>query len=438
MGNCRQYVLGVLLSFAMVSQAFALGASGITTQLVGVKALGQGNTFAAQADDPSALYYNPAGITQLSGTQLTLGTELLLPFAERTGDGVPEDQMRRQVSALPMFYVTHSMKLANDHVLSYGVGLNSPFGLTTDWAPTSSVRYTSTHSAFEMVNVNPTLAYQVLSNLSIGGGIDYVNVMNITSDSMINQGAVAPGASDGTSHLSGHGSGWGYNAGILYKPVERHSLGLAYRSQIQVPIKGSLELKNLDPTIQAAFNFAAADYATDATSSFILPQSVLGGYSYHPNDQWTFLVDYEWTQWNVFQDQNVAVSETDPSRLALITGNGSQQTTIARQWHNVSAFGGGVNYKINDGWQVRGGYAYYEKTVPNDTFSPDIPDASNHLISAGVTRTMGSFVIDGAFTAFIYAHRDVNNTVGNAQGGSVNGTYKDFIPGLALSLTYKF
>src|SRR5689334_21365595 len=70
----------ILILFGMTPASWAVGASGLTTQLVGANALGQGNAFAAEADDPSAIYYNPAGLTQLSGTQLTVGTELLLPM----------------------------------------------------------------------------------------------------------------------------------------------------------------------------------------------------------------------------------------------------------------------------------------------------------------------------------------------------------------------
>jgi long-chain fatty acid transport protein len=431
-------LLGFFLPFVIASNSWAVGASGLTTQLLGAKALGQGNAFVAQADDPSAIYYNPAGLTQLSGTQVSVGTVLLVPITDRSGNGVPDDQAKRQLDALPLLYMTHAIPLAEDRKLVYGLGLNSPFGLVTDWAPTSSIRYVNTYSAFQLIELNPTVAVQVNRVLSIGVGADYVNLFDSTADSQVNQNALVPGAADGSSHLSGHGQGWGYNAGILLKPVENHSFAVSYRSQIQIPIRGSLELSGLDPSLQGAFNFAGANYSADATSSFILPQSVIGGYAYNPNKAWTLLLDYEWTQWNVFQDQRVAVQETDPNRLGLITGNSNTNVVVTpRHWHNVSAVGGGANYKWNDSWQFRGGYAFFEKTVPNDTFTPDVPDASVHFITLGLSRTWERFILDFAFDAFIYTNRDVSNTVGQASGASINGTYKTFSPAAILSLTYK-
>lgn len=288
-----------------------------------------------------------------------------------------------------------------------------------------------------MVNVNPSVAYKVLPSLSLGVGADYVNLMNITAKSQINQSAV--GGVDGNSDLSGHGSGWGYNVAALYKPLEKHSFGLSYRSQVRVPVTGSIELSNLDPAVQGLFNFAGPTYMADAQTSIILPASVLAGYAFKPTDKWTLLADYEWTQWNSFNNQDVAINETDPSRLSLLTGNPSSNvSSTARNWRNVSAVGFGANYKVDEYWQFRGGYAFYEKTSPNDTFSPDVPDAASHLLTAGVSRSWTNLTIDFAFNAQFYVNRSINNTVGNAVGASVNGTYKTFLPAIGLNFTYKF
>src|SRR5882672_11412239 len=96
-----QALLSIILSIFMTSESFAVGASGFSTQLVGAKALGQGNAFAGLADDPSALYFNPAGITQLKGTQLSVGGEALVAYVNRTGEGVPDDHMKRELAFIP-------------------------------------------------------------------------------------------------------------------------------------------------------------------------------------------------------------------------------------------------------------------------------------------------------------------------------------------------
>jgi len=340
---------------------------------------------------------------------------------------------------VPNFYLTSSLPATGDK-LAVGVGLNSPYGVTTEWAPTSSVRYTTTKSEFELVNVNPSVAYQVLPTVSLGVGLDYVNLINTTAQSQINQAAAnLDNSPDGTSKLSGHGDGWGYDVGALFKPFEKHSFGVSYRSQVRIPVRGDEELTNLSASSQADYNFNGTNYAAKATTDVILPANAILGYQFKATDRWSFLADYEWTQWNTFQSENIAIDESNPNRLTFLTGNPSSNvTTIPRNWHNVSSIGAGTNFKLNDAWQLRGGYAYFEKTAPNDTVSPDIPDSSIHMISAGFTRSWDSLILDFAFQAYIYVDRDVNNTVGNAVGGSVNGTYKTFVPVLGLNLTYKF
>jgi long-chain fatty acid transport protein len=289
-----------------------------------------------------------------------------------------------------------------------------------------------------MINVNPTFAFQLAPSVSVGVGVNYVNLLNTTAKSQLNiNGALMDGSSDATSDLSGHGSGWGYNFGAQFKPVEHHSFGLAYRSKVQIPIRGNLVLTNLSSSAQFAGNFNDSTYTTDATSSLTLPATILAGYAFQMNPKWTLLADYQWTQWNVFETQRVALSETDPQRLGFVNG-GSNEISTSRNWRNTSSIALGANYKHSDTWQWRTGYAFYQRTVPAQTFSPDVPDAAVHVLALGFSRTWGQFILDFAFNEFLVAKRDIENTVGNSVGASVNGTYRTLVPLFGLNATYKF
>lgn len=436
----RLKLIGCLMLCGVPSKIFAVGASGFTTQLVSAKALGQGNAFVSEADNPSALYFNPAGLTQLKKMEIMTGFTALVPMVDHQGADVPDDAMRRRLAVIPNFYITHPLPSLADHALSAGLSLTSPYGITTEWAPTSSVRYVTTKADFEMVNVNPAVAYDVGDALSFGAGVDYVRLMDTTARSQMDL-ALANGDSsaDGTSTLSGHGQGWGYNVGALYRPWSRHSFGIAYRSQVRIPVRGNIELSHLSNSTQANYGFDGPSYSADATTSIILPATAIVGYAFKPTPRWTLLADYEWTQWNTLQSEDIALNEQNPSRLALLTGNpNSNVVSISRHWHNVSAVGVGANYKPTAAWEWRGGYGFFEKTSPNDTASPDIPDAPIHLLTAGCSRHWTSWTVDAAFNAYFYIPRDVSNTVGNTVGGSVNGTYKTFVPSLVLDVTYTF
>jgi len=415
-----------------------VGSSGFSSQLLSAKALGQGNAFVAQADDPSSVYFNPAGMNQLEGTQFSFGAVGLLPKTDRRGAGVADDAMKRQASAIPNFYVTHRFD-SGPKKWATGLGLTSPFGLTTEWAPTSSLRYVTTKTSFEMLSINPSVAMEVTPEWSIGVGADYVHILNTVAQNQINQAAAnADASADGTAKSSGHGHGWGYNGAVLYKPSTQHSFAVTYRSQVKIPIKGDVELSGLSLSSQSNYNFLGDSYKTDATSSVILPASMMAGYAFRWNSAWTFLADYEWTGWNSFQSQDISIEETDPFRRSFITGNPASNTTqIPRHWKNASAIAVGANYMANEAWQYRAGYSFFQKSSPNDTFSPDIPDSSIHLLAIGFSRTWRAVVVDFAFNEYIYARRSVNNTVGNSVGASINGDYTTFAPALALNVTYR-
>ncbi len=435
-------LLALLSLLSFKNPVFAVGSSGFATQFVGAKAAGQGFAFVAEADDPSAVYFNPAGLVQLEHTQMSLGSTFLMANTKRSGADVPQDQMKRQLSVLPNLYLTGHLPFqlpSSEEKIAVGFGINSLFGMTSQWAPTSSVRYVTTTSKFETLNMNPSLAAKILPSLALGFGVDYTNLYSVDSKNEINQAAAnADNSEDGKSRLTGDGDGWGYNVGLLFKPVEKHSFGASYRSKVHIGIDGQLKLSNLSASTQANYNFPGTSYAVDAKSSIVLPASFILGYAYRPSSRWTFLADYEWTQWSVFKNQDVTINESDPNRLGLLTGDPTSNTIrTQRKWEDVSAVGFGANYKMSDTLQWRGGYAYFERTVPNNTFSPDVPDSGMHLLTAGLSKSISSLVFDFAVNGWFYANRSINNTVGNAAGGSVNGTYKTFVPAVAFNIIYR-
>src|SRR5262245_11574813 len=130
-------LLAVVISFFSATESFAVGSSGFSTQIVGTKALGQGNAFVAEADDPSAVYFNPAGMTRLKGVQMSVGASAMMPCTDRTGAGVPDDEMKRQLAVIPNLYITGSQLFGNDK-LAGGIGWTSPYGIATEWNETSS------------------------------------------------------------------------------------------------------------------------------------------------------------------------------------------------------------------------------------------------------------------------------------------------------------
>jgi len=204
--------MGMLISgFGFRSPSWGVGASGLSTQFMSVKALGQANAFVAQADDPTAVYFNPAGLLQLPDWQITLGLTGVTVDTMYKGQNVKQS-MEDNFAGLPHIFITH---LFPSKKWALGLGISVPYGLATEWAKTSFARYVATESSLETLHYNPSMAYQMNPVLSLGVGVDYLDVMKIDQSTQINQ---SPDG-DGTQQLEVRGGNGATTRGCYGDPI---------------------------------------------------------------------------------------------------------------------------------------------------------------------------------------------------------------------------
>ncbi|MGC8924729.1 MAG: OmpP1/FadL family transporter, partial [Calditerrivibrio sp.] len=178
----------VALSIIGITSGMAYS-NGFQINEQGAKALGMGGAFVAQADDPSAVYFNPAGITQLAGTQFSLGVSPIAPRATFdsdgkttavTGKGDIDTDGEKQTFYIPNFYLTQ--KIGNN--FAFGVGIFSNFGLATDWPDDWEGRFTTTNAEITTISLNPVLAYKISDKLSIAAGV-VIQKMDVTLENRV-------------------------------------------------------------------------------------------------------------------------------------------------------------------------------------------------------------------------------------------------------------
>ena len=239
----------VVLMFAATSAM----AAGFRLPEQGAKAMGMGMAFVAQADDPSAIYFNPAGIVQLEGQNVMIGGTYIrqngakftgtTPLTLNTGTGLFDIQSETQKdldNVIPNAYWTrkHSKNLA------YGVGIFTPFGLGQEYKnrQTSIFRNQVTKVEILTVVVNPTVAWRFNDVIAVGVGFDFMY-----GKAKLNQaGVVRLGAAplDQVNifqlDLEGDGTAYGFNFGFLVTPSENWKFGAAFRSAwaIRYPVAG--------------------------------------------------------------------------------------------------------------------------------------------------------------------------------------------------------
>lgn len=428
----KKYSLVVILLsilFTYNNDAFALGGGGFRNEAaLDAEANGMADCFVAQADSPSAVHFNPAGLTQLEGNHLKLGYTVQAPRNSHTSTAGNESQMQKQLFFMPNIYLVNDFGLEN---WRFGLGVTSPYGLGTDWADDSFSRYQATESNLEFYQINPTVAYKVNDVFSVGVGVNYM-ISDISKHKRL-----TAEVGGGDFHLKGDDGAWGYNVGLLYKPSDRHSLGVSYRSKIELTYEGNATLTNLDAGIyDGVFGPVGTDtYVTNIESDLTLPRSLAIGYAFRPDEKWTFEIDVEWTDWTSVQEDFVKFTEeTDATRLSILN-NGNP---AAKDWHASLAYGIGAQYKASDKLTLRGGYLFIETPIPSANFETALPDSDRHGITLGAGyKVREDLTINMAYFGVLMVDRDVTNDVASASS-DLNGEYNGYVNIVSIDFTYKY
>ncbi|MBP2668397.1 MAG: rane protein involved in aromatic hydrocarbon degradation, partial [Deltaproteobacteria bacterium] len=312
-------VLAVLLVLLLTaSTAFA---AGFRLPEAGNKANAMAFAFTAQADNPSAIYYNPAGLTQLEGNNIALGVTYVKENGGTFNGFTPVDNFAAFKSEtqkdlnffIPNMYYTHTTK---GGWIAYGVGVFAPFGLGQEYENenTSIFRNQITKIDLQTVVVNPTFAFKINEAISVGFGVDFMYGRAELERTPWNPALAA--ANNGNVYnldLEGDGTAWGYNFGILVKATPNLRFGANYRSPFTLEIKaGDVNLSNIHPAARAAFG--GSTYSTEGGAQIKMPATFAFGAAYTVG-RLTVEADADWTLWSSYQSLPIWFSQPVPPFL---------------------------------------------------------------------------------------------------------------------------
>ena len=413
--------------------AFAAGSGAFRDETVDAQTLSMGNAFAGEANTPAAVYYNPAGLNQINSTTITLSDAIIAPradFKDLSGDTT---QMRNHEYNVPAFYAVVPI-IKNKFTV--GVGSGSYWGLGTDWANDSALRYAATQNNLTNIDSMITGAYQVTNqwSVAIGADNDYskvdenLNFPNSAFDTSIYHNNVG----DIHQELKAKDDAWGYRLATMFKINNQNQVGLMYRSPIAHNYIGKAYIDNIGPTYSNALFNGATSYETRVTEKFVLPQSVVLGYSLKPTDKWTINFDLEWMDWSSIKQELHSFPDA-PSSLSTFLNTGNP---LVHDWASDWSEGIGTEYKITDHFRIRAGFYHHGTVGPDDYFDPAMPDLQAFGITGGFGYDLTkNLTIDVGYSAQMFRPRKVNTVLAS---GMANGTYHEFINDGVVSLTYKF
>lgn len=412
----------------LLSLASLASASGFLIYEHGARATALAGTIAARGGDPSAIVYNPAGLTLLTGTNLSMGTTLIFPsgtFAGANpypGFGVTEGY-RDRVFYPSNFYLTHQL---SDN-LTAGLAVFNPFGLETDWKDpeTFSGRYISYKSALQSFYFNPTLAYKLSPELSVAVGLQavYAKVeINRFNGSTVN------GRLYDTAKIKLEGStglNFGFNGGLRFQPTDKLSLGVAYRSEVenkledadatfrQIPISSSI-----DPVVKAAL-----PKDQKAKSAVTFPAILSLGVGYQVTEKLDVEFDAIFVGWSAFE------------KLVMEFEDKTLTSTTREDWEDAWSYRFGAQYQYNDRLALRAGYLRDITPQPKASMSPLLPDANRHDVCFGLGyKLSNSLTLDLANMLVFFDKRDT----GGLSNDNFNGEYRVFAYLLGFNFSYKF
>jgi long-chain fatty acid transport protein len=366
----------------------------------------------ASADDPSAVFYNPAGITQLKGKQVMVGFTAITPMITVETPGGVESDFTRNWYFPPHAYYTQQI---NDKWWA-GFGLFSRFGLGTEFTSNWPGRYNSYFGEIQTVEINPNIAYKFNDQLSFAFGLNATYMKLDIKKKMLG----VPGSPD--FELDGDSWGWGLNAAIQYKPTDWMQAGVTYRSRISQNVEGEAKV---NPYVGLLKN-------TPATGDISLPDMIFAGVNFNLRKDLTLGGGIYWTRWETYNQLQINFGAPFGPSPATQT----RTSVTPKNWDNVYRFMIGMEWKATENWDFRIGYAYDQAPEPDNTIDYLLPDNDRNMYSLGAGYHKNNWALDFSYTLMIIGVRDV---VARPAQGILTSTMKDGTAHLlGFSYTYKF
>ena len=419
-------------------------------------AAGQASAFVAQADDASAGYYNPAGMTQLRGMQLSLGALFAgggFDFRNAAGQTAHGDLTGPVAIPPPAnFYATANLKdlgLKFFDTTVVGLAVFSPMGTLTRWPDNGPFATATTTAAFELVTIRPSVAFKPFRDLAVGVGADIYTFTGLYGEGHAERKFRWPGGfgipAGAGMEINGNDTAVGFNVSMLYTALRNPegqplvNIGLIYRSQATMHLDGQF--------------LANGTLLADSRSTFVVPQIITGGIAVWPvrntAREWKLELDVDYTGWKSVRNLDAHLS----NGLTI---------PVPLNWQSAYTIMIGTEHKwlkpeLLPQWTIaaRAGYWNAQKAIPDATFNPAIPDGDSHAISVGLGffcqdsgRFLGLFScggsdhplrpkgigVDLAYKAILYENRTISGNI----NPTVNGTYSTTLHVGAINLRVNF
>lgn len=489
----RKFGASLLVGLMITSLFTTLGASGFLIYEHGAAATARGSAVVATIGDPSAIFYNPAGMGKLEGTNFYQGGALIVARSDFDSNDPRIDQhTQMHLPWLPTIFLTH--RLIPD--LSIGGGIYAPFGLATDWPKAWEGRYIATESRLQTVYFNFSVAYHPHPLFSISAGFDYIRAEAKLERAIDFRAVGSPSLEtgiiyrnqypDGFSSLEAKGFGYAVNFGLQFGITEDFHVGFVYKQPIgSIRLHGEADFDNIPQRSNVYPNEFAGDGTflanglrlinlfrnTEATTHIQLPPIIHVGIATTIVKNLTLEVDLQWTGWSTVDEVRIKFARpvgglptfvpngginpinglpsgdlSGPPQGVRSNGSDAGLQTIPFFWEDTYTFRTGLEYKMSvmeeKDLALRLGWLYDWSPVRNEYLSVSLPDGDRVGISAGFGFKFNLLglenTLDLAYMLVLFEDVQKENQIGNEEGGTANGEYKTIAHVISIGYNIEF
>ncbi|HAS6349848.1 TPA: aromatic hydrocarbon degradation protein [Vibrio vulnificus] len=425
-------LLSTAVAFGLLSSANFANAAGF--QLAEYSATGLGRAYAgeaAMADNASAQWRNPAMLTYLEGTQVSVGAIYVNPnidvdgsvkFAGKSIPASSDDFAHDAI--IPNFYLSHQY---NEKV-AIGFALGTNYGMETDLGNDFAASHFGNEASVISKEANLNLAYQLNEQFSIGGGVRYIIAEGSFGATAPAQTAAAiPFIKEGTplKYMEGDDTAWGWQVGAAWQINEQHRIGFTYKSAVDLKLAGDAKILN-------AKNFQVEE--SKGSMNLTLPQTAELASFHQVSQQLALHTSINWTDWSSFKEL-YADLDTLESQMVKV-----------ENWKDNYRFAIGATYQVQPKLALRTGVAYDTSAVSDKNRTITIPETDRTWLSIGATYDWTQdFTLDAGFTYIIAKDASIEESRGyesddkaQAIGGKFVGETTGNVWLIGVQANYRF
>lgn len=379
-----------------------------------LRAVGIAGASIAYTPGPDSAYYNPANMVY-RGDSLAVEaslTTLGLPSIKYTDNRSPllDGSSDSELFFLPQLHIASPGY--ND--FNFGFSITYPFGLAKGWAQPYPAATVSRFSLL-VVEANPSLAYSISDQFSIGAGIRVIYSEGEVKSSVTNPPFEAMTPLDSLSRdMAGDDYQTGYNLAATFRPSPQLSFAATYRSEVNLDLEGDAELTAL------AGQMPVAGYTGSGRLELPLPAVLSLAGAYTLSDV-TVEVAWNHTYWSAVEDLDF---EYDQSFLGT-TFDGFDRP-LRKDWDDSDALRLGITYEVTAGFSTTFGFAIDKTPVKEGTLGFELPDSDAYMYSLGVQYKYTENLTVGL--SYMYHYTTTRSVTGQSVGGGlpgIDGTFSD-------------